>query len=287
MPGVQFARRLRHLWSWLPAFRAVAETEHLPTAAAELGIVPSALSRTVKLLEDELGVALFDRSGKTLVLNDAGRTLVDAVREAMRLIDDALGSATRDELRGSVTAVACGDLAGVVLAPACARVATDAPQLTVNAQIVRQDDIASWLARGDADVGVTTVSIERNDLCIECVTTWRRAVYVRRGGTACGRSVVVGVPSDTPDDGWPLEYERTIAAWVPDQSAALEIVATSDLATVAYERIAESHAYGGRIERLPSIDVASRSVFVLTRRPVGCHPRTELLLGAIRGVLSL
>ena len=49
---MHFVHRVRTIWSWLPAFRAVAEAEHLPTAAHELGIVPSSLSRTVKQIED-------------------------------------------------------------------------------------------------------------------------------------------------------------------------------------------------------------------------------------------
>ena len=46
--------RLLELWSWLPAFRFVAETEHLPTASDLLYTSPSALSRTVKQLEGAL-----------------------------------------------------------------------------------------------------------------------------------------------------------------------------------------------------------------------------------------
>nr|MBA3454712.1 LysR family transcriptional regulator [Deltaproteobacteria bacterium] len=121
---MQFVQRIRNVWPWLPAFRAVAETEHLPTAAHELGIVPSALSRTVKLLEDELGISLFDRTGKALVLNEAGRTLLAAVRTAMRLLDEAVAAATSDQPRGTVTAMACGDLADAILVPACAVLAT-------------------------------------------------------------------------------------------------------------------------------------------------------------------
>src|SRR5215217_4851914 len=116
---MHFTQRIRSVWPWLPAFRAVAETEHLPTAANELGVVPSSLSRSIKLLEDELGMALFERANKALVLNTAGRELLAAVREAMRLLDDALGRAASDELRGHVVGVACADLAQALLSPAC------------------------------------------------------------------------------------------------------------------------------------------------------------------------
>ena len=80
--------RLLELWAWLPAFRFVAETEHLPSASDLLYTSPSALSRTVKQLEGALGVKLFDRVGKRLVLNDDGRRLLGGVRRAMRYVDD-------------------------------------------------------------------------------------------------------------------------------------------------------------------------------------------------------
>ena len=51
---MEHLRRLYRVWNWLPAFRAVAETEHLPTASEMLGLTPSALSRAIKQLEDEL-----------------------------------------------------------------------------------------------------------------------------------------------------------------------------------------------------------------------------------------
>ena len=50
-------QRLHRFWSWLPAFSAVAETQHLPSAALKLHVSPSALSRTIRLLEDDLGEA--------------------------------------------------------------------------------------------------------------------------------------------------------------------------------------------------------------------------------------
>src|SRR5690554_4873240 len=78
---------LATIWNWLPAFRAVAESEHLPTAAARLHVSAPALSRTVRLLEEHLEVELFNRVGRRLVLNSAGEQLLSAVQEAMGGLD--------------------------------------------------------------------------------------------------------------------------------------------------------------------------------------------------------
>jgi DNA-binding transcriptional LysR family regulator len=91
---VERAYRISNLWNWLPAFRTVAETEHLPTAARALHVSPSALSRSVKALEREVGHPLFDREGRRMRLNRAGELLLAAVRDAMRRVDDGLEGAT-------------------------------------------------------------------------------------------------------------------------------------------------------------------------------------------------
>ena len=78
---------LEGIWNWLPVFRVVAETQHLPTAASAHGIGPSSLSRAIRRLETALGVELFHRRGRRIVLNRAGTQLLAETRDAMRLIE--------------------------------------------------------------------------------------------------------------------------------------------------------------------------------------------------------
>src|SRR5688572_4700021 len=91
-PPVERLRRLATLWNYLPGFRAVAESQHLPTASHLLFVSPSALSRTIRLLEEDLGRSLFDRVGRNIELNAAGRRLLSGVRDAMRLVDEVLAA---------------------------------------------------------------------------------------------------------------------------------------------------------------------------------------------------
>src|SRR5689334_10312510 len=88
----------------LHAFTAVVAHDGVSRAAAELGRTPSAVSQAVSALEATLGVRLFDRVGKRLVLTRGGQLLYAAAREhhaALQRTVDALRDESGD-LRGAV-----------------------------------------------------------------------------------------------------------------------------------------------------------------------------------------
>lgn len=77
----------------LAAFRAVARTGSVTRAAGQLHSVQSSVTTQIQALEAELGVPLFDRPGRRIVLTDAGRRLLpyaervlDTVAEAREMI---------------------------------------------------------------------------------------------------------------------------------------------------------------------------------------------------------
>ncbi|BAI76344.1 transcriptional regulator (plasmid) [Azospirillum sp. B510] len=74
-------RRLPSL-NGLRAFEAAARHGSFTAAAAELNVSQAAISRMVKLLEERLGFALFDRRANALVLTERGRALQPALTDA-------------------------------------------------------------------------------------------------------------------------------------------------------------------------------------------------------------
>lgn len=80
----------------LRCFEAAARLEHFSRAADELHLTHGAVSRAVRLLEEELGVALFERRSRRVYLTDAGRTLAKAVGQGLDLMRQAVA-----ELRAS------------------------------------------------------------------------------------------------------------------------------------------------------------------------------------------
>ncbi|KMK66711.1 LysR substrate-binding domain-containing protein [Puniceibacterium sp. IMCC21224] len=73
----------------LPYFEAVARRGSLSRAAEELAVSPSAVSQQIKLLEQQLGVRLFRRSGRALNLTLEGELLAQTAGTALRMLTDA------------------------------------------------------------------------------------------------------------------------------------------------------------------------------------------------------
>ncbi|HUH83949.1 MAG TPA: LysR family transcriptional regulator [Stellaceae bacterium] len=73
----------------LRAFEAAARHLSFKLAAQELHVTPGAVGQQVKALEDRLGVGLFERLHKQLVLTPAGQDYVASVRDGFRRIADA------------------------------------------------------------------------------------------------------------------------------------------------------------------------------------------------------
>jgi DNA-binding transcriptional LysR family regulator len=71
----------------LKYFREVAEREHVTRAAEKLFVSQSAVSRAVNQLEEELGVPLFYRRGRAIVLSPYGRLFLDHVTRALNVLE--------------------------------------------------------------------------------------------------------------------------------------------------------------------------------------------------------
>ena len=73
-------------WQQLEYFRIVAKTEHFRKAAELLNISQPALSRSITKLEEELGICLFDRIGRSVKLNQFGRVFLKRVENGLNEI---------------------------------------------------------------------------------------------------------------------------------------------------------------------------------------------------------
>jgi DNA-binding transcriptional LysR family regulator len=82
--------KLRGSIDGLPAFLLVAERRSFKAAAQELGVSPSAVSQTIRTLEERLGVALLQRTTRSVGLTEAGERFLHWARPALEGLGQAL-----------------------------------------------------------------------------------------------------------------------------------------------------------------------------------------------------
>jgi DNA-binding transcriptional LysR family regulator len=92
LSGMNRRVELRHLRS----FEAVARLKSFTQAANDLVITQPALSRTIRQLEDTLGMTLFDRSTRHVELTGAGQTLLEYVERALAELERGFGAVRRE-----------------------------------------------------------------------------------------------------------------------------------------------------------------------------------------------
>ncbi|WP_326785881.1 LysR family transcriptional regulator [Streptomyces sp. NBC_00151] len=91
--GARFARLLAPRLAY---FAGVARTEHVTRAAEQMGVPQSTLSRAMVRLEQDLGVDLFARHGRTVSLTPAGRTFLASVERALAEVERAADEVRAD-----------------------------------------------------------------------------------------------------------------------------------------------------------------------------------------------
>jgi len=137
----------------LSVFLCTAQQLNFSKAAIELGLTPSALSHSVKALENRLGVRLFNRTTRSVALTEAGERLYARLKPAFRDIDDALEDLNhfRDKPSGNLR-IACGRQAcELVLLPIASEFLLAYPDIRL--EVVESDALLDIVANG-FDAGV-------------------------------------------------------------------------------------------------------------------------------------
>ncbi|HCH49580.1 MAG TPA: LysR family transcriptional regulator [Proteus sp.] len=92
--------------SSLRFFNSAAQTGSFVSAAEQLHVTHSAVSRQIRLLEEELGVPLFERRNRAVYLNDAGRYLYKTTSAIFEQLEDTIMH-LRSPLNDNVLVVSC------------------------------------------------------------------------------------------------------------------------------------------------------------------------------------
>jgi DNA-binding transcriptional LysR family regulator len=165
----------------LVAFLAVAKERSFTKAAAQLGVSQSALSHTIRGLEERLGLRLLTRTTRSVAPTEAGERLLRAAGPRLDEIDAELAalSELRDKPSGTIRITAHDHAVRSVLWPALARLLPDYPDIKVEIVI---------------DYGLTDIVAERYDAGVRSGEMVAKDMVAVRIGPDMS-SAVVGAPS--------------------------------------------------------------------------------------------
>lgn len=143
-------RRLPSL-NALRAFEAAARHLSFTKAADELNVTQAAISHQVKALEDQIGIQLFLRRNRQLILTDAGQTLLPDLIEAFDAMDTALARVKRRDQAGILTVATMDSLAAAWLMPRLGRFRDENPDIDIR---LATSDVAADYDRDGIDIGI-------------------------------------------------------------------------------------------------------------------------------------
>ncbi|WP_426699915.1 LysR family transcriptional regulator [Rhodanobacter sp. Col0626] len=137
----------------LRAFHAIARYGSFTRAAAGLEVTPSALSQTMRQLEQRLGVRLLQRSTRKVGLTEAGRLFLDRITPALAEIDGAVEALRQhgDRPAGTLRITAPYSLLDQLVAPMIADFLRAYPEVTLD--LIAESALTDLVADG-VDAGI-------------------------------------------------------------------------------------------------------------------------------------
>jgi DNA-binding transcriptional LysR family regulator len=140
----------------LNTFLTVHRGGGISSAAKVLHRSQPAISRRIALLEEELGVPLFERVAGRTVLSDAGRVMVPYAERAVAAARDAENAvrALAQPNSGPVALAVVGTLAGGLLSTMMKRFAGEHPDVNLTLRTATSTEVSDLIRRGEATIGL-------------------------------------------------------------------------------------------------------------------------------------
>ena len=141
---------------WLKTFIAVAQCGSFASGAKKIGLTQAAVSVQMSSLEDRLRVKLFDRTGRTTVLNTAGRTLVPKAQEVVALFERLGDGLHTSEISGSLSIGAIHHSFSQLLPDSLILLRNDHPNIIVNVCNGLSADLMAKVEQGELDAAIVS-----------------------------------------------------------------------------------------------------------------------------------
>jgi LysR family nitrogen assimilation transcriptional regulator len=155
----------------LRTFLAIAELGSFSKAASMLGVAQPALSRQLRLLEDELGARLLYRHGRGASLTEAGKRFRDRIEPALNEIEQARGEAMSQAgaVTGAVSVAMPPSFSAAIGSRLTADLLRRRPGLQLHILEGFTGHIAEWLVAGRVDVAIVNSATCAPSLSLEAL----------------------------------------------------------------------------------------------------------------------
>jgi len=188
----------------LQYFLAVARLEHMTEAARSLHVTQSSLSKTIQRLEEDLGVPLFDRTGRRLRLNEFGSRFLRRAERA--LFELKQGKQEMRDLSGlehstlELAVTTASTLPNILRA-----FRKKMPDIQFHVQMLATQEMVTLLHRGEVDFCLSSPPIEGEDIECQIVCVDPILVAVPKGHRLAERT---GVSLTELRDEWFVGVKR-------------------------------------------------------------------------------
>lgn len=144
----------------LRAFRLIVERGSLSVASGVLGLSQPAVSRLVAMLEDELNLKLFDRSGRSLRVNENGAAFYSSTRHILDGLEE-IPQIARDIQIGDkqFKLLTTHRIAQGLISPALARMRHDRPKLRVSVDVLSRLDLDNLIGMRRFDLAIASLPV--------------------------------------------------------------------------------------------------------------------------------
>ncbi len=173
---------LRDELTVLATFAVVADERSFTRAAVKLGISRSAVSHSIRVLEERLGLRLLARTTRTVAPTEAGERLLAQMRPALRDIQAALTEVgqLRAKPAGTIRLIAPPIAVATIVSPKLAGFTRNYPEVVLD--ITAEDNYGRDLVAGNFDAGIHLGEFIQRDMVAVRVSDEQRAAIVAAPG---------------------------------------------------------------------------------------------------------
>ncbi len=202
----------------LRTFLHLARAGSLSRVADEMHIAQPALSRRIRLLEQEIGLRLFVRHRRGMELTDAGRRLAGELDQPLQALKTIISSVKEDQdIGGHVSIGIIPTASAIVSRPLLRRIAAEKLNITLRIEVAYAGHLVKWLHNGDIDGAIlfgsgSELHIAQSDLLTERLMLIGPRDFPFANLPSVEFKVLDGVPLVAPSQGHSLRVLAEQAA---------------------------------------------------------------------------